>query len=173
MTDDPDDFDDDALTAKRNAAAAAYERLTVVEKVVKELNSGYGNTSSSTWPYKNVLGASLVDSAFDANAMNIFGNVEISSAQQSPNGDHYDTQRNFRISREDAHQLAQQGPQDFRASFHRVAEALDKKFAQHAADFEAQRERLRIQGIADTVNQMSRLDRNIAAPKAARFTRRS
>lgn len=160
-----------SLTDTVNSAAAPARSM--VEQVITELNSGYGDTLSSVQPYKSVNSAALVDSFFDASAMNIFGNVEITSAQQSPYGDNYDTQRNFRISRDDAHQIAELAPQGFRARFQHIADALDKKFAEHAADFAAHRERQRIQGIADTVNQMSRLDRNIAAPNAARFTKRS
>lgn len=171
-SDNADALEDAGLTAILNAAAAADSRMSAVERVVQELNSGYGDTLSGTQPYKRVDSASLVDSFFDADVMKIFGNVEISSSHQTPYGDNYDTHQNFRISQEDAHQLAENGPQGFRARFRDIADTLDKKYAEYAADIEAQRERLRAQGITDTVNRMSRLDGHIHAPKAARFSKR-
>lgn len=159
------------LTDTVNSAAAPAR--SIVDDVIEELNSGHGNRFSAVQAYKRVDVALLVDSIFDPATMSIFGNVEISSSQQTPNGDNYRMQRNFRISRDDARQLAKQGPQLFRASFDVIAGQLDEKYAAHVADVEAQRERQRVQCVADTMKQMSRLDSVVAAPKAARFTRRS
>lgn len=170
-TDDSGDLDADDLTATLNAAAAASERLTAVEKVVKELNSGYGDTLSSTRPYKNVLGATLENVFYDPRQDDIFAKVSVNSDQQSPNGDTWITNREFVISRQDAQRLASEGPHQHRSTFAGFAVKMDEKYAAHEADIAAHREQERIMGIGATVQQMAQLNAPVAAPHAARFRR--
>ena len=163
MTTDPDDFDE-GLTRKLNEAAAAEARLSVVQHLVNELNSGYGDTRSSSSPYKQILGADLDSAFFDAQKDGIFAKIVVKAEQQSPYGDNATTTRNFVISRDDAHALAKEGPEEYRGTFTGFAATLDKKYAAHEVE--------RIAGIRDTVKQMAQLNAPVVAPPQAKFSNR-
>jgi hypothetical protein len=170
MPADLDDLDE-VVTKAMNDAAAAEARLTCFERVVNELNSGYGDTTSGTRPYKDVLGATLESVSYDLPRHDIFAKISVNSDQQSPNGDMWVTNREFIISRQDAHRLASEGPHRHRATFAGFAVKMDEKFSAHEADIAAQREQERIMGISATVKQMAQLNAPVAAPTAARFRR--
>lgn len=174
MTTETNDLEQALTEARKTAAAiaAAEELLPAVERVVKELNSGYGNTLSSVSPYKQILGPELDVAFFDEDKNGIFAKIIISANQQSPYGDNATTSRNFVISRDDVHTLAANGPHEYRGTFNRFAAKLDKKYAEHELEIATRREQERIAGIRDTVKQMGQLNAPVTAPPRARFPNR-
>lgn len=100
------------------------EPLTTVEEVIRELKSGYGSSTSSIAPCKEIQSVELVQTEYNMEKREMLARIAVHAYRQSPYGDSANTSRTFFITRKDAAQLAACAPSHTQ-QFRHVAEKLD------------------------------------------------
>lgn len=68
----------------------------VIEKFIKEMKGGYGNSDSCVSPCKEIIGVSM--SYYNSHNGEMWAMVEVNAEQQSPYGDRADTSESFRMT---------------------------------------------------------------------------
>jgi hypothetical protein len=86
------------------------KQVSVVDQIIAELKSEYGDKMSATRPYKSLFSPDLKITATDFAFNRASGVIAISADCQSPYGDNWKTERTFHITNDDVIQLASIAP---------------------------------------------------------------
>lgn len=152
----------------KNAAAPAIS--ATARQVLRELNSGYGDASSSLKAYKEIAGLRLFATTVDALKEEVYGLIEVESSQQSLGGEHNArTRTDFRVTAEDAALLAKTAPQEFREQLQRVANNLVQAVEKNFPGRDARRARENLKKIEEMARHTRR---PLPAPHPATFAKK-
>ncbi len=104
------------------------EQVSTVDRIVKELKSGYGDSLSYTHPYKYLFAPSLTNLSADIAGNRVSGTITLTAECQSPHGDNWNTEKSFDVTRADVDRLANIAPK-FQDCFSRISHEMDDKLA--------------------------------------------
>ena len=103
----------------------SHKKLSTVDQVIAELNSGYGRMGACG-PLKEINGITLKSAAPDRARREVKAVIAVEAYQESPYGDCAHTERAFYVSLGDVARLAETAPM-FRPSFAKMARQLETR----------------------------------------------
>ena len=144
------------------------------QRLLKELKSGFGRSGNNLIPFKEIVSAHLVTTSFNYERSEVLGYVDVETLKQTytdsgrPIAERYSsarTRERFRISLDDAYLLAETAPEEFRESFRKAIDRMEKEYTDHLPAIEARRQKR----LAEVEQRMSGTTRPVEAPARARF----
>ncbi|HYD18121.1 MAG TPA: hypothetical protein VEF76_06560 [Patescibacteria group bacterium] len=134
-----------------------------VADVIRELKSGF-DSAISVGPSKTIDAITLAGYSYDPWAEKVVADIEVHSTHESQHGDTGSNRRLFSLTLAEVHRLTFEAPEKWRPDVRAIEQALDGEYQHYVA--------LRQQSLADTAQQMAKLEKPVAAPKAASFSKK-